>query len=340
MRDALHEFFRPTKEEFQNLWAKALISFDASSLLNLYGYSSETKKELVEAYEKFSDRIILPYQFALEYSRNRAKVISKQISNFQKAQKDLDELLSKHNVRQEQPYLSENSKVAVESIRKELDEGKTKLERSMASDEDTDMLLKLFTGKIGSEPSADDLLAFHAEGKIRYDAELPPGFKDLKEKGEPDCYGDLVAWKQLMAIAIEKKSDVLLVTDDVKEDWWHFEGSRMVGPLPALRKEFRATTGQNVWLYTTDGFLRAAKEFSEVTVGEAALQEVKAALDVQKEERAIRMMKISTEDMQRLRYNFKKFPVDYVVKSKITTPDQEKKKSQAPEESTDQDDEE
>jgi hypothetical protein len=83
MRKALHEFFRPTKEEFEKLWKDALITFDSSSLLNLYGYSAETKKELVEAYEKFKDRIILPYQFALEYSRNRTKVINKQISNFQ-----------------------------------------------------------------------------------------------------------------------------------------------------------------------------------------------------------------------------------------------------------------
>ena len=135
MREALHEFFRPTKEEFEKLWKAALVTFDASSLLNLYGYSADTKKELVGAYQTFSERIVLPYQFALEYSRNRAQVISRQIANFQKAERDLEELLKKHEVKQEQPYLSAKSIGAVEAILKELAEGKAKMEGSMASDE-------------------------------------------------------------------------------------------------------------------------------------------------------------------------------------------------------------
>ncbi len=295
MRKALHEFFRPTREEFEELWKDALITFDASSLLNLYGYSAETKRELVQAYEKFKDRIILPYQFAREYSSNRAKVISEQILNFQKAEKDLQELLKKHTVKQEQPYLSDQSMKAVEAILTELAEGRSKMEKSMAADEESDLLLMLFDRKVGSEPTADELSSFYTEGKARFAAEIPPGFKDVKEKGEPDCYGDLIAWKQILAIAVEKKRDVILVTDDAKEDWWHYQGSRLVGPLPALRKEFRTVTGQSVWLYNTEAFLRAAKEFSEVTVGDTALDEVKAAFDTQREERRQRLLKISTD---------------------------------------------
>ncbi|PZM08418.1 PIN-like domain-containing protein [Rhizobium tubonense] len=196
MRLALHEYFRPSKEEFEALWAHALITFDASSLLNLYGYSAETKKDLVAAYENFAPRIVLPYQFALEYSRNRAKIISKQIANFQKAQKDLEELLKKHESRQEQPYLSSKSVKAVESILKELAQGKSRLEKSMAADEESDLLLSLFDGKIGPEPTPDQLSALYADGKKRFDKEVPPGFKDIKEKGEPDCYGDFIAWSQ------------------------------------------------------------------------------------------------------------------------------------------------
>lgn len=295
MRVALHEFFRPTKEEFEKFWADALITFDASSLLNLYGYSAETKKELLKTYNKFKTRIVLPYQFALEYSRNRARVISNQISNFQKAQKDLEDLIKKHNVRQDQPYLSDISLSAAQEILKELSEGKSKLEKSMASDDESDLLLSLFDGKIGPEPTADELTEFYTEGKARYDVEIPPGFKDVKEKGEPDCYGDFIAWKQIMGIATERGTDIILVTDDVKEDWWHYESSRTVGPLPALRKEFRSVTGQSVWLYTTEGFLRAAKEFSEVRIGDAALKEVSAALNTQYEERLQRLLKFRSD---------------------------------------------
>ena len=88
-----------------------------------------------------------------------------------------------------------------------------------------------------------------------------------------------------MTIAQDRKKDFILVTDDVKEDWWHYEGSRLVSPLPALRKEFREVTGQSIWQYSTEGFLRAAKEFSKIDVGDAALKEVTAALDVQRNQR-------------------------------------------------------
>lgn len=282
MRVFLHEYFRPTKEDFQKLWADALITFDASSLLNLYGYSPETKKELVAAYDKFRDRIILCYQFALEYSKNRAKVINSQISNFNKAQKDIDELLKKHNVKQEQPYLSEESQNALEKILEELADGRKKFERSMASDEDSDMLLQLFEGKIGAEPDESQLLKFYSDGKARYDKRIPPGFHDVKDKGEPDCYGDYIGWDQIIALASEKKRDFILVTDDMKDDWWQYEGTRLVAPLPALRKEFRARSGQTIWLYNTEGFLRAAKEFFEVNIGDAAMEEVKAATDLRR----------------------------------------------------------
>lgn len=291
MREALHEFFHPTKEAFEKLWKDALISFDASSLLNLYGYSADTKKALVEAYEKFQGRIILPYQFAFEYSRNRASVINRQIANYQKAEKNLQELLAKHKAKQEQPYLSEGSINSIDSILSELADGKSKMEKSMASDEDSDLLLKLFQGKIGPSPTSEELQKYYDDGRVRYSVGTPPGFEDVKDKGEPDCYGDYVGWIQIMAIASERKRDVILVTDDVKEDWWHYEGSRLVGPLPALRREFRDITGQTIWLYTTEGFLRSAPNFSPVQVGDAALKEVTAAMGLQFESRVTRLQK-------------------------------------------------
>jgi cell division protein FtsB len=320
MRKVLHEFFRPTKEEFEQLWKNALITFDASSLLNLYGYSAETNAQLIEAYEKFNERIILPYQFALEYSRNRANVISKQIANFQRAEKDLVELRKKNDVTQEQPYLSKQSIDAVEAILKELATGRSKMEQSMASDESSDLLLKLFDGKIGAEPSAAELSAFYVEGKERYAKRTPPGFEDMKAKGEPGCYGDFIAWKQIMAVAAERKRDFILVTDDDKEDWWHYEASRAVGPLPALRKEFRTVTGQSIWIYRTEGFLRAAKEFAEVKVPEAALNEVMAALRQEIVERADRLTKMTSTELDKL----------MIDKAKARSPEDETKKKTVP----------
>ncbi|PZM12481.1 PIN-like domain-containing protein [Rhizobium tubonense] len=107
-----------------------------------------------------------------------------------------------------------------------------------------------------------------------------------------------MAGHQISAIAVEKSQDVILVTDDVKEDWWHYEGSRLVGPLPALRKEFLALTGRSIWLYTTEGFLRAAKEFVKVDISAAALKEVSAALNIQSQQRFQRYLKLTTDKIR------------------------------------------
>jgi hypothetical protein len=42
------------------------------------------------------------------------------------------------------------------------------MEKSVASDEDWDLVLQLFDGKIGAEPTDDELTSFHTEGKARY----------------------------------------------------------------------------------------------------------------------------------------------------------------------------
>src|SRR3954469_23366779 len=81
MRESLHQFFRPLEDEFKALWADALISFDASVLLNVYGYSKATREEISSLIQKYKDRLTLPHQFALEYARNRASVIVRQAAN-------------------------------------------------------------------------------------------------------------------------------------------------------------------------------------------------------------------------------------------------------------------
>ncbi len=52
MRKILHQYFKPTKEELRELWEHGLFSFDASVLLNVYGYSGETRDQLVDFIEK------------------------------------------------------------------------------------------------------------------------------------------------------------------------------------------------------------------------------------------------------------------------------------------------
>ncbi len=79
MKDAFRHYFRPTDAEIALLWQNALFSFDASVLLNVYGYSRDTREELISFLENNSDRLRLPYQFGLEFARNRCSTIMKQV---------------------------------------------------------------------------------------------------------------------------------------------------------------------------------------------------------------------------------------------------------------------
>jgi hypothetical protein len=87
VRKAFHQYFRLTDSELRDLWANSLFSFDASVLLNIYGYSSDTREDLVKAVEQNAERVRLPHQFGLEYARNRCIVILRQVHNYLKAEK-------------------------------------------------------------------------------------------------------------------------------------------------------------------------------------------------------------------------------------------------------------
>lgn len=58
------------------------------------------------------------------------------------------------------------------------------------------------------------------DGEKRYKKENPPGYKDAKKKDGIRKYSDLIGWKEVIQYARKSGKNIVLVTDDVKEDWW------------------------------------------------------------------------------------------------------------------------
>lgn len=255
MRTALHQFFRPTREGFERLWKDALIAYDASALLNIYGYSEDTRSDLIGVIRHYADRSRLPHQFAWEYARNRISTIVKQIKNCQNTENDFKKIETvRLQPKMEHPFLSQASLAAFNSIRNELAEKRKAIERMITTDEYADALLTAFDGKIGPSPSAAELTQLHSDAATRFAVQTPPGYKDLGLKNCPDAYGDYVAWRQLMNIAAREKKDIILVTDDVKEDWWHIESGRKSDPVrncwkssPVRHRSVSGSTPQKVF---------------------------------------------------------------------------------------------
>lgn len=266
-----------------DLWQQGLFSFDASVLLNIYGYSKKTRDELVDFIEKKATRVRLPYQFGLEYARNRSSVIVKQVHNYLKVEDALRKIKeSDITPKRDHPFLSKKSYRAYQAIISELEDSRRAMEKLVGNDPYAEKMFGVFEDRVGKRPTNEELLELEAQAKARYDQKIPPGFADLKEKDPPEAYGDCIAWHQLMEIAKAEQKDFILVTDDFKEDWWLIERGRTIGPRPELLEEFARVTQQKLYVYNSENFLLAAKEFTSADIRDDVIEEVSQRLASQR----------------------------------------------------------
>jgi hypothetical protein len=114
----------------------------------------------------------------------------------------------------------------------------------------------------------------HEKAKQRCAAKIPPGYADIKEKGEPGAYGDYIGWTQIIEISKDEKKPVVLLTDDAKEDWWQIHGDRTIGPRAELVAEFLSECGQSFYLYSSGRFLKYAATYLSETIEPGAIEEV------------------------------------------------------------------
>jgi hypothetical protein len=298
MRKAFRHYFRPTEDALRELWNHAVFSFDASVLLNVYGYSHETREELINFLETNASRLRLPYQFGIEYSRNRCRTIIKQVKNYRTVEEELTMVKTNYiSPQRDHPYLSNDALNAYNFVLEELGENRSAMEKLIGSDDYCERLLKAFEGNVGARPSPETLDQLHAEAKERYAKQVPPGYLDLKKKDIPDAYGDFIAWRQLIQIAQDEKRGMILVTDDFKGDWWYTEGDRTLGPRPELLEEFSIQSGQEFCLYTSEFFLRSAKKFMATDIQEHVIEEVSRRLESQRETARGTDLKPATVDL-------------------------------------------
>jgi len=104
-------------------------------------------------------------------------------------------------------------------------------------------------------------------------AGLPPGYQD-KGKGDDLAAGDYFVWTQLLEEATRRHSDVLLITGDVKEDWWRRERGQTRGPRLELVDELRNRCGGRLFMLRPESLLQHAKDVLDVAVSDASVQDV------------------------------------------------------------------
>lgn len=302
-------FYPYTEEEYKNIWDKCLFVVDANVLLNLYRYTEDTQKELLQILTNISDRLWIPHQVSLEYLSNRISVILEQIQAFDQitsflnnsSQKVVKELRDKFKRFQERhpsielDSITENITQYFNDLIKETKNNKQNHPNLLSKDHILEKITELFEDKVGEPFTQDELDKLFSEGKQRYGKEFPPGYKDLKSKeGKVKYYkdltikseyGDLIVWKQIIKKSLDEKAPIIFITDDVKEDWWSIVQGYTIGPRNELINEFDyETNNQKFVMYNTQKFMEYAATFLQSNVNLQAIKEIKNLSEANKNE--------------------------------------------------------
>lgn len=288
MKNTFSEYYPIDTQTLKEIWDKGIFCYDANVLLNLYRYSNDTRNKIFENIEYFIPRTIMPYQACYEYHKNRREVESNLINSYDKIIDIINKTINSLDSGELAGYRKHCALDIKNDIIKPLTSASDKIIKKLEDKKDNhttyvdvvaihDKITSLFDGIISPKFTDDELKKIYAEGKIRYEKKIPPGFADeanKKNNGENSLYGDLVIWKHLIGISKEKNADIIFVTDDRKKDWWDIYNGQTKGALPELFREFKEQTSQRILIYSVEDFMKYAPEYSTVSVPKKVINEI------------------------------------------------------------------
>jgi anti-sigma28 factor (negative regulator of flagellin synthesis)/predicted nucleic acid-binding protein len=287
MKNLFPEYFSPTSPEIEQIWESAVFVFDTNILCNLYRYPNEARNKFIEVLEQFKERIWLPNTVVEEFLRNRPNVINDQISSYQQTLKEIGKLENNLGNERAHPFLTKRSMGkltrTLDEIKKELKESEKSHEKRIYDDEILDELTELFGFKVGEPLDSNTLEEIFNSGKSRYEHKIPPGYKDAGKADEDDDseaakrrrYGDLIIWKEVIEYAKENNSQVILVINDRKEDWWLKLNEKTISPRPEIIKEFYEETGNHFLMYNMERFLKYSTKKLQIPIKQSIFDDVR-----------------------------------------------------------------
>lgn len=283
MHNLFPGYYQPTEQEFTTLWEECIFSFDTNVLLHIYRYTPKTRNIFFDILDQLKERIWIPHHVAFEYQKERFSVISHQLRAYDEIQKTLDKSLQ--NLKGELGAYKIHSLIdtnqiieiferAIKKIKRNLSKAKQNHPDFITSDELRDKITEILDGKVGEPYSKDKLKTIYKEVEQRFKESIPPGYKDNK-KPEPDKYGDVVLWFQLIDYAKSEKKSLIFITDDMKEDWWLEHEGKIISPRPELIQEMSFEAGVQFYMYPTDRFMDYAESFLKLPDQQEAIEEAR-----------------------------------------------------------------
>ncbi|HIE6452108.1 TPA: PIN-like domain-containing protein [Serratia marcescens] len=302
--------------DFKEVWKKGIFVFDSNVLLDLYRLPESAAKDLIGVLSDngFNDKVWIGFQVLLEFLSNRHEAISDQKNKFTTVKKLLDDSIEKYdeifeNLKNEMYKLKLKQRHSLIDpdkflTQEHIENGKQFLElfiddllnlenkQSDVNDEDKikKSVLEMFNGKVGVGFTKKELEKIYTEGEERYKKNTPPGYKDVKKLGSYFVedrefvrkFGDLILWKEIIKMAAEKKAPyVVLITGDVKEDWWIEKRGKKLGPRKELLNEIYSEVPElkAFYMYDTSSFLKHAKSELSMKISDVSITQTKDLIE-------------------------------------------------------------
>lgn len=219
---------------------------DTNVLLAPFVLGSQSIEEIRKLYTRLTkeNKMFIPAQVAREFIATRAKKIG-----------EIKETLSRN---QQQSFNTLKSIPLLSSLNQysKLIEAEKKIEESIKeSRQHYKDLLSAMESWAWNDPISNMYQDIFADSILDLDLlykdisvdliernlwKIPPGNAD-DDKGI-NAGGDLVIWKEILKLAEEKNTHLILVTQEQKNDWWHRSGKEGLYPRFELIDEFRRAT--------------------------------------------------------------------------------------------------
>ena len=278
MRDAFHQHHRFSDAEQDTIWSTATFAVDTNVLLNVYRYADSTREDLFRVLRAVAQRIYIPRHVAKEFYRRRLDVIQEQGDEYTKLEKQLDGFLATiRSSFHRSAFLriadiESQLRPAVESARDLVLARRKALPNLLHNDVFLEQLADIVGTSMGDELEPAVLEKRHLEAQARIDNQVPPGFRDAK-KPVPERYGDILIWFELLDLAALRKTPVVFVTDDEKDDWWQDVRGQKLGPRPELREEMRRHATVQFHIYNAARFLEKVARELRVEVSKNSIDD-------------------------------------------------------------------
>lgn len=263
--------YRPERARVVKAFNTGLIVFDTNVLLNVLRYTPSARRELLVVLKDLAHRCFVPYQVAVEYNRNRVRVVADRQTELQNISDEVDEINKSvrtvlNGFRNRSTLRASDVPALEKSVTDFLAALQSAHEEALRQydlepdqlvgrvDEWTSELDSILAGHVASRPSDDLLKADAEEAERRHRDSVAPGFKDANK-------GDYLWWAETLRHPKLPGGAVLVISDDsAKGDWVYEERGIGVGPQPVLIDDVQKAGGTDLVLLTTRDLLRLVGE--------------------------------------------------------------------------------